>query len=263
MPYVSVYSSMESTLGGLNIGGEVYVRKLPVHLRAHYDNALLNASIISNIFEAPVTMELGAEYPLTKSNVTKSKKFPLKSVGYTTVTTTYIMSDFKFEKMILVRGGLMNYTGNFTYNAAEFNKISSDFTVEGNYAAQGLYLGISTLSRSALKMNARSTEEDYGALNKLRYFQFYADVLFGIGMDMGTFEDNGIWGSPGTVYDIKDESTLGKSSIGFRIGSYYMVTNKNHNNNGSYLKWELGTRPSPDNENIWFMVAYGLMFNMK
>ncbi len=263
MPYLSVYSSMETTLGGLNVGGEIYVRKLPVHLRAHYDYALLNASITSDFFEAPVTMELGAEYPLIKSKATKSKKFPLKSEGYNTVTTTYIMSDYNFEKMILARTGLMSYTGNFNYYSAEFNGVPSEFGVEGNYSSQGIYLGISTLSRAALKMKANSANENYGTLNKLRYFQFYADVIIGLTMDMGTFEDNGLWGSPGTIYDIKDDSTLGKSSLGLRIGSYYMVTNKNHNNNGSYIKWELGARPAPDNENVWFMVAYGLMFNAK
>ncbi|MFY0608181.1 MAG: hypothetical protein JXR10_15795 [Cyclobacteriaceae bacterium] len=263
MPYLSVYSSMETTLGGFNLGGEVFVRKLPVHVRAHYDYALLNASITNEFFDAPVTMEIGAEYPMIKSNATKQKKFPLKSVGYTTVTTTYIMSDFNIEKMILARGGLMSYTGNFSYYNAEFNGVSSDFTVEGNYSTQGIYLGVASLSRSALKMNASSPNEDFGTIQKLRYFQFYADIIIGMGMDMGKFEDNGLWGSQGISYDIKEESTLGNSSVGFRLGSYYLITNKNHNANGSYLKWELGTRPSPENENIWFMVAYGLMFNMR
>lgn len=262
MPYVNVYSSMAKTLGALSIGGEIQARVLPVHLRAHFDYAFLNASIIDETFEAPTTMELGGEFPLIKGTTTKNRVFPLKSIGY---YNTFIKVPFKFEKSLLVRGGLMRYTGNFQYGSpATVNEVQAQTFHYGNFAATGIYMGISSMQRSSLVMNVKSAGEDFGELKKLRYFQVYADLMIGASIQMGEFTDNaGNYGAPGTVYDFKDDSEIKTSNLGLRFGAYYMMRNYSvYNNNGTFVKFELGSRPSPEGENLWIMFGYGIMFNI-
>ncbi|WP_421893234.1 hypothetical protein [Marinoscillum sp.] len=262
MPYLNVYSSLAKTLGAISVGGEAHVRLLPIHLRAHFDYALINASITDANFEAPTTMELGGEFPLITQSVTKKRTFPLKSVGY---YNTFIKVPFTFEKSILARGGLMRYTGNFQYGSpATVNEVEAQTFHSGNFSTTGFYLGLTSMQRSSLVMKVSSDTENYGELKKLRYFQLYADILVGVTMDLGTFIDHaGHYGPSGTEYDFKEDSEIKTPNIGLRIGTYYMLMNSGlNNNNGQFIKFEIGTRPAPEGENLWMMVGYGLMFNV-
>jgi len=262
MPYLNVYSSLAKTLGALSVGGEAHVRLLPVHLRAHFDYALINASIIDANYEAPTTMEIGGEFPLVSASVTKKRSFPLKSAGY---YNTFIKVPFTFEKSILARGGLMRYTGNFQYGSpATVNEVQAQTFHTGNYSCTGFYVGLTSMQRSSLVMKVSSNTENYGKLKKLRYFQLYADVLVGVSMGLGTFIDHaGNYGPSGTAYDFKKDSEIKTPNIGLRMGAYYMLSNSGlNNNNGQYLKMEVGSRPAPEGETFWMMIGYGLMFNI-
>jgi hypothetical protein len=262
MPYSNVYSTLGQTFGAMNLGGELQVRMLPVHLRGSYDYTWLYGNIIEDAYERPYNLELGAEFPFFNKTVSKNKPFRLRSTGYTTITTTYITIPHTFQKMFLARAGYLNYRGNLSHYPLIINDLDPLVTLTGNYTVSGFYAGLSWLRSSNMIVKAGSADDNFGEVRNIRYIQVYADVMIGT-PDMGEYlDENGQFGPAGSIYNIADDSDLGSSSLGFRLGAYQYASSKLRNSNGSFLKYEIGIRPGPDGENYWLLVGYGWRFNI-
>ena len=151
MPFIGTYSSLASTLS-LGGGGEVIVRKLPVHIRGYADFSLIDGGMLATSggnYEKGRLFELGAEYPLITASSSKTRRVVLKN-EYASSTTNLITSinvdGIAIEKSTLTRGGLFTYKGHFDEYIYIEDRTTS-YGIGGTHNVAGFYAGLGRLTR--------------------------------------------------------------------------------------------------------------------
>lgn len=249
-PFTGVNYSFGQTFA-MNIGMEVWVRKLPVHLHGYIDQTYLSAAAFTADITGPRIIEMNAALPFGSKSQQKMSRTVLKSSStkttYTeTIHTTSVATPATILSMNTLRAGIYRNKGSYRQDVT-FEGDASTTLVTTDYRNTGLLAGISRTWQRNTVIDA----EGWGKRRNMSFLELYFDTMVGMFQDFGAESSAIVTREPREV----PGSGIDSRRIGWRTGMYLQLNNYDGRRPNSYgARMEFGKRPGPSSEKWWLNV---------